>query len=646
MENRRMFQSEEITIEKIVEEKIRFFIPVYQRPYVWDDVQINKLLEDLTEHCNLDKEYYVGNIYVTENDDSYNSFDVIDGQQRFTTFWLISLYFFNRESAELSNFIQTDNHEIRLNFDIRVEVSNYLNDLINDTKSFNRKSIDDNEFLKYISRGIQTIKAFFEKEANSAISLELQKYIYTKVKFVFNIAPKNTDLNSLFTTLGNSGIQLEQSDILKARLLNILKSQRFEYSKIWEVCENLNRYFEKNVSDVFFINKSSFNLDLLQKYSADVFSPLESEESVELNFKGKTITQILDEELIEKVDVEENKINFRCRSIISFNALLIHTYRIFRFRKGEMDIETFDIKRLLELFKDLTDNKNEVEVKEFFKFLWEVRYMFDQYIVKWRSPNSDDSESYEEHLLLTALSDSQGYSTRTNQKFSDDQMLQSVLYYNSGFSQQYWLTPYLNFLLSNSNSSPEQKLEILERIDNYMLPGRKKDSSWELCRNLSLRPNFDIDFSENLGTAFEHYWFYKLEYLLWKNWEAREDSRFVKYRITSKNSVEHVLSQNDEHGKVLTANDSLLHSFGNLALLSVGQNSSYSNQDIGKKKIDFKEKKTFDSLKLYHIYNSFNDSKEWDEKKIEEHRDNMKNLLSEHYNRNHHYTNYLEYVSK
>lgn len=643
-----MFHSEEITIEKIVEEKIRFFIPVYQRPYVWDDVQINKLLEDLTEHCNLDKEYYVGNIYVTKKDDTNTSFDVIDGQQRFTTFWLISLYFLNQEDALLRNFIQTENHEIRLNFDIRVEVSNYLNDLISDTKSFNRKDADEDEFLKYISRGIQTIKAFFEKKDNSEVSLKLQEYIYKKVHFVFNIAPKNTDLNSLFTTLGNSGIQLEQSDILKARLLNILKSQRFEYSKIWEACENLNRYFEKNVSDIFFKNKSSFNLDLLQKYNADVFSPLKSEESVELNFEGKTITEILDDEFNEKVDFEENKVNVRCRSIISFNALLIHTYRIFRFRKGEMDLETFDIKRLLELFKDLTDKKNEVEVKEFFELLWEVRYMFDQYIVKWRSPNSDDSESYEEHLLLTSLGDPQGYFTRTNQKFSDDQMLQSVLYYNSGFGQQYWLTPYLNFLLSNSNCSPEQKLQILERIDNYMLPGRKKDSSWELCNNLNLRPNFDIDhyLSQNLGTAFEHYWFYKLEYLLWKNWENRGHQEFVKYRISSKNSVEHVLSRNDEHGKVLTADDSLLHSFGNLGLLSVGQNSSYSNQDIGKKKIDFKEKKTLDSLKLYHIYNSFSDSKEWYEKKIEEHRNNMINLLSEHYNKDHHYTNYLEYVSK
>jgi hypothetical protein len=54
------------------------------------------------------------------------------------------------------------------------------------------------------------------------------------------------------------------------------------------------------------------------------------------------------------------------------------------------------------------------------------------------------------------------------------------------------------------------------------------------------------------------------------------------FRITSKNSVEHVIPQNPEY--LVSVEDDTLEGFGNLALLSVGQNSSYSNQDPSKKK--------------------------------------------------------------
>lgn len=90
--------------------------------------------------------------------------------------------------------------------------------------------------------------------------------------------------------------------------------------------------------------------------------------------------------------------------------------------------------------------------------------------------------------------------------------------------------------------------------------------------------------NESHGTSFHHYWFYKLEYLLWKTWD-KNDSRVKQFRITSKNSVEHVFPQNHEFGNKLANTEfDWLNSFGNLGLLSVGENSSYNNQDVRKKK--------------------------------------------------------------
>lgn len=631
----RIFDVREVSIEEICANDYEFVIPVYQRPYVWDEIQINKLLEDLKTNFQLKKEYYVGNVYVTRREDLKTSFDVIDGQQRFTTFWLISLYFKDKASCDLKNFIKNKGYIARLHFEIRHEVSSYFEKLINNNLPPNENNIENEIFLKYIDNGIKTIDAFFKMESNAGIAYDIQKYIYESVRFIFNIAPKNTDLNSLFATLGNSGLQLEQSDILKARLLHKLSDEHFEYSKIWEACENLNNYFERNLMDVFEVDKTKLDVDSFAFYNLSLFN-LQGSSTEDKITSGKPISQIVLGDF-HQADKKLKESEGRCRSIINFNCLLLHTYRIYRIRhSNEIDIPSFDPKKLLEIFNGFVKLSKEDDVKIFLELLWQVRFFFDKYVIKWRLPNSESSDIYEEHLLLTTLSKQDGIFLRTNRSFSNIQMLQSVLYFNSGFAQQYWLTPYLNYLLDHAQVQDNDLLKILEGVDNFMLPGNKKESSWNLSLNIQLKSEYDFSnyFTNDLGTGFEHYWFYKIEYLLWKSWKDRDKNEFRKYRITSKNSVEHVFPQNDEYGRELESHDiekSSLHSLGNLALLSVGQNSSYNNQSVGKKKIDFFNKPYYDSLKLYKIFSSFIEESEWDDFKIEEHKNQMVALLLEHY---------------
>ena len=73
-------------------------VPVYQRPYSWDKEQIEVLLTDISEAFNAeDREdgYYTGNIIVYDINNKVNGrisrYDIIDGQQRITTFSLILL---------------------------------------------------------------------------------------------------------------------------------------------------------------------------------------------------------------------------------------------------------------------------------------------------------------------------------------------------------------------------------------------------------------------------------------------------------------------------------------------------------------------------------------------------------------------------
>jgi hypothetical protein len=154
-----------------------------------------------------------------------------------------------------------------------------------------------------------------------------------------------------------------------------------------------------------------------------------------------------------------------------------------------------------------------------------------------------------------------------------------------------------------------------------------KDASYKLLET-DLISTFNIleYLKSNQGTSFKHYWFQKLEYILWKHWENKSDLKFKAYRITSKNSIEHIYPQ---HPKVSPKiSDELLHNFGNLVLLSVSQNSEYSNKEVNVKQKEFENKQlTYDTLKSFFVFAS----ESWNEKEIICHMDEMISKFIDHY---------------
>lgn len=79
-----------------------YVVPDYQREYVWTDKQITQLLEDIDEQMDSSSsEYFIGTILVSPRDGEKGHYDVIDGQQRLTTTFLILCAFgsFQRHAA-------------------------------------------------------------------------------------------------------------------------------------------------------------------------------------------------------------------------------------------------------------------------------------------------------------------------------------------------------------------------------------------------------------------------------------------------------------------------------------------------------------------------------------------------------------------
>ena len=640
MINSKAFQTEVISLASV--NNFLFHIPTYQRPYVWEEEQISKLL---SECLNVFKEqpekpYYLGTILTDK--DEINS-ELIDGQQRFTTLWLLAFSFnYLGIQSDLCEFLKYED-KLRLDFEIRIEIKAYFELLLKHPdeaiNKYSEKEIQEKPYLKNIVEAITIIKGVLKQIEKEIDLVSFGNYIYKNVLLVNNTTPKNIDLNKLFATINNSGIQLEQTDIVKANLLKKINTQKVLYSKIWESCENMSDYFERNVRKTF--NTSNWRKlnkkDFLEFNQAN-FTFENKEESTSIS-KGYTISQIVNNEveafLENKTSDEENKSNeINCRSIINFGQLLLHTFRIYLYENQQEDFKgTFHINRLIEVFRYF-ENSSEEEVKNFIELLWKVRAVFDLHIIKWIT----DLDSKEEHLELTSLSkhnqrEDYSYFGRNVIEKSGELMLQSVLYFTGDYLRQFWLTPYLHHLLGREESD----LAYLEQLDNRLSLSKLTDKKTSfLCMDYQYRVEDAFDYKSYLeqhnGTSFKHYWFQKVEYLLWKElsnnkvWKTDLKSKFQNFRITSKNSVEHIYPQNPEYRETL--NKEILNSFCNLVLLSVNQNSEYSRKSFEEKRGAFFDKPTFDSLKSFKIFQRL---KEWDHDLIEEHRNEVLELLEEHY---------------
>ncbi len=103
------------------------------------------------------------------------------------------------------------------------------------------------------------------------------------------------------------------------------------------------------------------------------------------------------------------------------------------------------------------------------------------------------------------------------------------------------------------------------------------------------------------------------------------------FRLTAKNSVEHISPQNPNYKQDIVANK-YLNKYGNLALVSRSINSEFSNKPFKEKRERFLYHNTskLDSLKLALVYYNNN----WNDKLCQEHGNEMFDYFQKYFNEN------------
>jgi len=612
-------KSTKISLQEVVSKKYFFNIPIYQRLYVWEEDQIKTLLEDIETAFDTQKDiFFLGGVLVVENEKIAEGviYDLIDGQQRFTTLWMISLVL----QHSLIPFIErkeTDKNRHRVVFAIREDIYQFFKHYI--------LGITDGKANTNIENALAYIDTFKKELDKKEVgkSSKIAQFILEKVQLIFTEVPKATDLNKLFEIINNRGLQLQHHEILKAQLLNKLNVEdRLKYSFIWDACSYMESYVEKNIKDIAKIRIQDLfeneiaktgeeNLSAVSNISGAITQNTISDfTSLSLgDILSKDDFTVVDNKLVEDETYKADEV----RSIISFPMLLQHTLRIFLVQNKQNDIPKILDKELIQIFEQhfLLKDKSALQLKSditsFIELLWQVRYVFDKHIIKW--VRLEDGET---HLIckLDKYESKGNYYLRRRQPEANEgeALLQSLLYHSQQITTHYWLSPYLKYLIENKG---QNSFKYLKHLDNNLLCS--SDTASLIVRTRKFLDNQDyttnLDYSilsKPEGTSFPHYWFYKLEFVLWNTLKDSKNERWKFFKFSAKNSVEHISPQTQKDTDTNTVSESMLNHFGNLSLVSRSVNSEYSNLPFNEKRQRFlnNNRVKLDSMKMDLIYSN------------------------------------------
>ena len=637
-------------LQRIINEQLQFKIPRYQRLFVWKDEQIKTLFNDiLAASENKNELYYLGGVIIVKRTDDQASYDLVDGQQRFTTLWLLSNEL-GKEIDKINSFTSC-NGQPRLKFAIRKNVEHYFNDLMGYVRLDSHSS--DFEDLVRIDKARRTLSQLISEELSTIeAKTSFVDFLINNVKMVVTYVPQETDLNKLFETLNNRGEQLAQHEILKARILALFDSreERHRYSRLWNACSDMYNYFERSLAfEIGSAKEVASTYDFTKYNWRKIHATIgnqRNDSSDQLSLKQIISSQIKNVQK-EEIDVDtrffhpeaDDEEFQKVRSILTFPQFLLHTLRIYLFKKGETDIKRINEKELLTIFSQhlldlnhiIDRNAAKEHCKSFLDLLFKTREVFDKYIIKWVELDANN----EVHLIKRVRKQNQkkgGWTyylrrEKTNQ-YDGMVLLQALLYHSQQNTTQYWLTPFLNRLLEHPTH--EVAFIQLKHLDNVLFSTLKDDEllterTWECMDGYpNVLPSTNL-LTQELSTDFPHYWFYKIDFVLWHEREHLGKSEWKSYNMIAKNSIEHISPQNPEDISHKVC-DYYTHRMGNLVLVTRSINSEYGDQPFGLKRARFKEKKrkgNYDSLKSDLIY----DHEIWNDKLAKAHQDKIIELM-------------------
>lgn len=199
------------TIGDLLRSKYEFYIPSYQRGYRWDKQQVTDLLSDIWEfhqsNPGVNEFYCLQPIVVKPKQvNGKLKWEVIDGQQRLTTIYIILLYI-------KLNILPKIDLSFSLEYETRPDSRNFLN-----TMDVNIK--DSNIDFFYMYSAFQFVKEWFEaKEDETTAGIGIYEKLRNQTKIIWYKINDNSDAIDIFTRINLGKIPLTNAELIKALIL-------------------------------------------------------------------------------------------------------------------------------------------------------------------------------------------------------------------------------------------------------------------------------------------------------------------------------------------------------------------------------------------------------------------------------------------
>ena len=631
-----------LTPQQVVNNRLTFAIPIYQRLFAWSEEQILPLLLDLLYRCvkTRNSHHYIG-LLTTKNQ------DLVDGQQRFTVMTLIALVFRERMSdGESWNSFLLEGGSLRLAFTARKNDEEFLRRLVDmnncveyiNSLYFSEGTTNELYYNEMMAKGILTIAHFLDNLQNHVTKTlelpsdkvpnidELGKYIFEHLAFFIQEMPEGYSpmmMNKYFESMNSTGRNLENHEILKVDLLKAAfpgVSNGEEYNKyvsMWNKASQMDR-------TIFGSDEDNMYISFIKGDKDPELQPVEDE--------SMSIEDALSAELSQLKISSSNQRETRFHSFLNFTDFLLQVLWLELQGKTLKENHKIIANRFFkreELRKTFMTYLEYIEPKDFILKVYKYRIILD-----WAIIRIDGEGDYE---LLA----------ESNSEYSKLEQYEAMLFASSSQYTYYrWLPLVLKEVMERRDYNKDKLLEILKSIDNKVI-----------------HPKPEQDFNYKLG--IDTYFFRRLDYYIWekvvfsgktieelKNDLLSPNENFLPgviesikaYKFHQYNSIEHLYPQNEDQQLELnkwSRNDldldhfKILNEFGNLALISGIYNSTQNNQSLNHKFVNVAEhviKKKIESIKLAIMYCCANgDLKNWTKPKAVEHQKKMMKILEDSY---------------
>ncbi len=265
-------------------------IPSYQRPYQWTEENCEKLLDDLLSsyECYKESDYFCGSLVLivinTDSATNAKTYDIVDGQQRLSTFILLAKVLatlYNNEILEdtpsrafLKKSLGDTDGEKRKRLTFNTIGLNAKDDFqgaldffddLDASKGENSKSNDPSKGKNNYLKNAICLKNYLEKKEIENINAFIM-WLYHKVIFIKTTCPNISMALRIFSVLNARGLPLHAIDVFKVELLKKLANKKdqeefvFHWNALRQKCSENESKFpkrkenkrEKNAAEILF----------------------------------------------------------------------------------------------------------------------------------------------------------------------------------------------------------------------------------------------------------------------------------------------------------------------------------------------------------------------------------------------------------